>query len=206
VSSATIIPLADAALDEVVRVHLDAFRGYMNASLGPAYVRAFLDWFAGRPEAIALACLDERGAAVGYVVGAPLGYTSALSKAVLVPAARGLAMHPRLLLEMRVRRSIAWRLLGLVGRAPTSPAPTLPAPTLSLVGIGVASHVRGQGYGKALLTSFEQEARRHRAAAVRLSVYPDNAGARASYARAGWVPFEGPVSRGFAMYYSKVLS
>ena len=43
-------------------------------------------------------------------------------------------------------------------------------------------------------------------AALRLSVYPDNADARRSYERAGWTAFDGTVAPAAAMYYSKELA
>jgi ribosomal protein S18 acetylase RimI-like enzyme len=73
------------------------------------------------------------------------------------------------------------------------------------VGIGVRADARGAGHGRALLERFEAEARARRMAALELSVYPENETARRSYARSGWLPSEGHVPAGTAMYYSKEL-
>ena len=190
----------------IAKVHCEAFAGYMNTRLGSGYVRRFLAWFASRPDAIALAALDERGEAFGYVVGAPLGYGKAMTRDLLIPAAVGVIRKPSLLVDRRILRTALGRVLDLAGRPPTiAPPPLLPSPTWSLVGIGVASRARGMGLGQRLTRAFEDEARRLGARAVRLSVYKENTTARHTYEKCGWVPFDGPVPPGFAMYYSKQL-
>jgi ribosomal protein S18 acetylase RimI-like enzyme len=205
--SPKVVPLSAAQLDETTRIHAQAFAGYMNTRLGPGYVHAFLGWFARHENAIALVSCDDTGRPLGYVVGAPLGYTSSMTRELLFAALRGALLRPWLALDARIRRTALDRLLGLVGRGtPPAPSPTLPEPVLSLVGIGVGEAARGQGHGQALLAEFEREARRRQARALRLSVYPDNASARRAYERAGWQPFGGERWPGYAMYYSKVLA
>lgn len=207
--SVRVVPMTRDLAPALVDVHREAFAGYMNARLGRGYVRRFLEWFATAKDAIALVALDDRddrSTPIGYVVGAPLGYGRAMTRALLVPAALGVATHPALALDRRIVKTALGRVAELFGRPmPSAPPPALPSPTWSLVGIGVASSARGLGAGSALTRGFEEEALRRGARALRLSVYAENAVARRTYERAGWVPFDGAVPAGFAMYYSKVL-
>ncbi|MCK6546318.1 GNAT family N-acetyltransferase [Myxococcota bacterium] len=204
--SVRVVPMTRALAPALVDVHREAFAGYMNARLGRGYVRHFLEWFATATDAIALVALDDHATPVGYVVGAPLGYGRAMTRELFVPAALGVATHPALVFDRRIVKTALGRVAELFGRPmPSAPPPALPAPTWSLVGIGVASKARGLGAGSALTKAFEDEARARGARSLRLSVYAENAAARRTYERAGWVPFDGPVPPGFAMYYSKVL-
>ena len=203
-----VVPLGRAMIEAAADVHMGAFAGYMNARLGRAYVRAFLSWFAGGAQgAVALASLDASDRLLGYVVGAPLGYARAMTRALLVPALRGVVQRPALLFDARIRAAAGARLAGLAGRRePARPMPELPAPVMSLVGIGVAAQGRGRGHGRALVQGFELAARARRMPSLRLSVYPENLDARRLYERCGWTAFAGAVPAGAAMYYSKVLS
>lgn len=190
----------------VIAVHREAFRGYMNTRLGDRYLRHFFEYFIAEPAAIALVSEGADGRIGGYVVGAPLGYSRALDRRILLPALTGLLTSPGLLLDARVRSTAFGRLRGLLRRPPPAPpAPVLPAPCMSLVGIGVSEAVRSRGHGRALLQAFEPRARSLGAKSMRLSVYEENRKARDAYERAGWQPFEGPVLPGYAMYYSQVL-
>lgn len=192
----------------VARLQQVAFAGYLNARLGERYQEAFIRWFFGDREAIALVALGDDERLLGYVVGAPLGYGAALNRAVLWPALIGIVTRPWLFLDRRFRRAVRGRLSILLGGNP-APAgaalqPEIPSPTISLVGIGVQPESRGQGVGLALMTAFEEQATARAARSLRLSVYPDNDAARRLYEKAGWRPTAEPDSNQ-AMYYYKLL-
>jgi ribosomal protein S18 acetylase RimI-like enzyme len=184
-----ILELTRAVVPLVVDIHLEAFDGYMNASLGRGYARAFLSWFCEAQDGISLiARLD--GEIVGYVVGAPVGYNARLTRDLAWVVIRALGWRPWLALRKDIRRALGGRLrmLKSVGGPAldgNSMGETV-GRTVSLVGIGVADAARGHGAGGALLRAFESEARTRNMEAMRLTVYRDNSVACRVYERAGW--------------------
>lgn len=125
----------------------------------------------------------------------------------LVPAAVGAVLtRPWILFTPRIRRTAWQRILSIFGKKEAAkPTPLLPMPTLSLVSIGVDPQARGRNVGEQLMKAWEQSARQNGCVSLRLSVYPQNAGARRFYERNGWVPFQESVPEGHAMYYSKIF-
>jgi len=178
--TARIVDLTPELLDDAAGVHLEAFRGYMNARLGRGYAKAFLRWFSRAPHGVALAAL-ENGKLAGYVVGAPAGYDRGMSRALIWVVARAFALRPWLLFERRFLQRIALR------ARPAPPRAADAAKIMSLVGIGVAEAGRGSGIGRLLMEEFERRARALGMTAMRLSVYTDNDRARRLYERAGWI-------------------
>lgn len=190
-------------VSEVVQLHRLTFVGYMNTRLGTAYLHSFFRWFCEAEDAIALVAHSDSGP-VGYVVGAPLGYTTRLNRAVLPAAMLGMALRPHLLFDPKIRFAIAERWRAFRGTATPDNAPDIPSTTYSLVGIAVHPEAQGQRIGLKLMDAFQQEAAAKGARSLRLSVYSDNLAARKLYKRAGWTchPRGGP----WADYYFKVLS
>lgn len=197
-----VVPLQPGLVRGVAELHRLAFAGYLNTRLGRPYLRAFFRWFAEAEGAVAL-CALRAGQPVGYVVGAPLGYTRALNRRVLGPALLGMVLHPGLAADPHFRQTVAGRWQALRGQAPPDDAPDLPEPTFSLVGIAVHPAARGQRLGQRLVDDFEAQARGGGARALRLSVYPENEAARRLYTRAGW--HHHPRSGARADYFYKVL-
>jgi ribosomal protein S18 acetylase RimI-like enzyme len=197
--------ISDGNLSDVADVHLEAFAGYMNASIGRGYVVRFLRWFARRPGAIALAALVD-GSVVGYVVGAPIGYERSLSRDLFWTVARATAVRPWLFLRSAFRRRLLLRAKRLVTTTPAAQdhVPDLPEPVMSLVGIGVSAAGRGAGVGRALMQEFEDRCRVERMKAMRLSVYATNQRARSLYERAGWTLFV-PEGQADAVYYYRLV-
>jgi ribosomal protein S18 acetylase RimI-like enzyme len=200
----TIVSMSAEMLPRVCALHVTAFRGQMSTGLGSSYVRAFMDWFVRSADAIALVAVDEGGAILGYVIGAPAGYNTRMNRALLATGARSLAARPWLLFDRRVRSAVKARLDMIAGRDDRV-APDLPRPTMSLVGIAVLPAASGRGVGGALMRSFEREALTARMASLQLSVYPENAAARRLYEKCGWRPLGSHSSTG-AMYYGRVIS
>lgn len=209
-----VVPLTEERVAEVVPIHLDAFGTALNGRLGAPYARGLLRWFVRQPEAIALVALGDDGRVLGYVAGTRTGYGPAMTRDLLPAALAGLVRRPWALLDRRFAATAVRRVAALVGLGPRNPSreeavePDLPEPVWSLVAIGVASDARGTGAGSALVDRFEDEARSRGAAAVRLSVYADNAPARRLYERRGWsvagpAPAPPPAE---ALYYAKVLA
>lgn len=206
-----IVPITAKAIPAVVKIHRDAFQGYMNTRLGDGYIKAFIEWFQQAEQNISLLALDEsedRAMPAGYVVGAPWGWDAKLNRDLFWFAAVRAGVRPWLLFNEQFRRTIAVR-LGMIkdgGLSNAPPHPVLPEPTMSLVGIGVATSARGKGCGILLLEAFEQRARELRMRSMNLSVYPDNAAARKLYEKMGWQPFVVPARKRESMFYSKTLT
>lgn len=201
----SIEPISERILSELVDVHFEAFKGYMNASIGRDYVRRFLSWFAHREGGIALAAVAD-GRVVGYVVGAPVGYDRVINHDMFWVVARSIALRPRLLFQKRFLRRLLQRARQLLSQdgMPRAAVPDLPEPVMSLVGIAVSESGRGKGVGRALMNEFESRCRHARAKAMRLSVYATNAAARTLYEHAGWTLFV-PDGSAEAVYYHRVL-
>jgi ribosomal protein S18 acetylase RimI-like enzyme len=209
-------------LDELLSVHMEAFRGTMGVSLGPGYVRTFLRRFVTDPSAFALvARRDSR--LVGYALGAPIELGSSTTTfAVARSAVVALLRRPSLLVQPTLRSEVRRRIVRVVARVRRglpggadrrAPGPTdkdaglqvlVPEPARSLVGIGVADQAQGTGVGRALLEAFELEARKRGDRSVRLSVYQDNDAARRLYERSGWSPTPHPENLA-VLYYVKHL-
>ncbi|HAM72235.1 MAG TPA: hypothetical protein DCM86_11385 [Verrucomicrobiales bacterium] len=206
VGTVKVARLTEGALDAVVEIHMAAFPEYMNAQLGRGYLRSFLRGFLLRPEGVAIVAMSESGQALGYVAGAPVELLPEMNRALVPAASLAVCLRPWLLGTARIRRTAWNRVASIFGRrSEPKAAPLLPMPTLSLVSIGVDPQARGRSVGEQLMKGFEQEARARGCASLRLSVYPENAGARRFYERHGWVPFQGTVPPGDAMYYSKIF-
>lgn len=198
-----VVRLTPQFIDAAVKVHLDAFRGYANAKLGARYTRHFLLWFSRRDDTIALVAVED-GEVLGYVVGAPAGYGSAMNRELFRVVAFESLLRPWLIADRRFMRAVRAKLKGIFGRTPVvQQAPALEGPVLSLVGIGTSSAHRGRGAGMLLMNEFERVARQKGFRTLRLTVYPDNTAARRVYERSGWSA-EPPVP-GAAVIYTKRL-
>lgn len=198
-------PLTENHIPTVVDIHSKAFVGYMSTNLGRTYLTNFYHWFSTRTDAISIVA-ERDFQAVGFLVGAPLGYETIMSRNLFWVAATCILSRPWLLVGRNVRTAIVDRGMIIFGKNPRRKGyPRLPEPTMSLVGIGVASQSQGLGVGKTLMQSFEKKALDLGMKSMRLSVYPENQIARRLYERGGWQAFSENVPSGDAMYYSKVL-
>jgi len=199
-----IVPMTTEMVRKAARVHLDALAGSRTACMGPAYVRALIDWFR-RAEygGIALIAIDRPNDVVGYVIGAPLGYPGVLSRDLVWIAAGAVILRPWLFFKPQFRNGLVGRLRLLLGR-PRLPGagPELPAPTMSLVAIGVSPAARGKKIGLRLVQAFERRSREMQMRSLRLSTSFDNTVARRLYERCGWRPFS--ASDGM-LYYFRIL-
>lgn len=199
-----IVAMTAEMVRKAARVHRDALAGSRTASMGEAYIGAFIDWFRQTEHGgIALVALDIHGDVVGYVIGAPLGYPSALSRHLVWVAAGAVLVRPWLFFRQQFRNGVLDRLRLLLGRSlPHSVEPELPAPTMSLVAIGISPAARGKKIGLRLVQAFETRARELQMRSLRLSTRSDNAAARQLYERCGWRPFSASDER---TYYFRIL-
>lgn len=201
----SVVPLTLNMVSEVAQIHLDAFKGSMSARLGGSYIEAFLKWLQRIDGAIALVASDEHGKAVGYVIGAPLGYDKFFNKKLFWVATCAIIARPWLLGSRHFRAVAITRIRSLLGRSPPLDLPKLPEPAMSLVGIAVAPSAQGKKVGLQLVRAFEAKARERGFRSLRLSVYPDNKSARRLYEKCNWQPSCPQVTATEAMYYLRLL-
>jgi hypothetical protein len=96
--------------------------------MGAAYARRFIDWFCQTEHrAIALVAVDKYGDVVGYVIGAPLGYPTALSRAMAPLAAAALVARPWLFFGAN-SGTVSWTAYGSFSAVRCRAAPSLDSP------------------------------------------------------------------------------
>ncbi|SRR6266498_3942137 len=201
-----VVPMNEDAVPAVVKLHFDAFAGYMNTRIGHAYVRAFIKWFRHAENAISLVAIDSNGKVVGYVVGAPLGYNRSINRDLFWTAVVGIIIRPWLLLSDHFRRRLVGRLRLLLGYSAADNAPPLlPQPTMSLVAIAVSPSAFGRKIGLRLMRAFERRSRDLQMRSLQLSVYMENSAAIRLYKKCGWQPFYVSGKKTTAMHYFRVL-
>lgn len=201
-----VVPMTVDMVHQVADLHTNTFAGYKHVCLGKAYVRAFLEWFLKADRAIALVAKDHTGLILGYVVGAPLGYTRSMNRDLFWVAGAGVIIRPWLFLSSPLRSTMVARLRLMLGYAPVPHAePDIPEPRMSLVSLAVSPSMRGRHVGRHLVEAFEGRVRQLRMRSIRLSVYPSNTGGRCFYERCGWLSFSGPLRATGEMYYFRVL-
>ena len=201
-----IVDIKDEHIEQVADAHLQAFPGYLNSQIGKGYIVKFIQWFSSSDQATAICAVNINTNRVqGYLVGAPLGYTSLLTRHIFWSAFWGAVFHPWVFFKPQYFRVLMARLGLFQSQTGQSLSPKLPFPTMSLVGIGVIPSARGQNIGQALGQMFEERAIAQGVKSLRLSVYPDNAIACNLYKKMGWKPYSESKTSSGAIYYYKVL-
>lgn len=170
----------------VTGLHAEAVPDGFLARLGPRVLREYDRSFLLVPGAVALVA-ERVGRPVGFVLGSTAaGHNRAALRCCwrrLVPAALlALLVRP---LELAALRSRAVRYLRGARATVAGAAPAAPGrPPAVLLHVAVLPDERGSGAGRALVTAFEQRARRAgRDRAVLVTFDPAN---RGFYARLGW--------------------
>jgi GNAT superfamily N-acetyltransferase len=207
VSDVKIISLKDEEMVcKVARLHLNAFAGYLNCSLGRNYIRAFIRWFIVRKDAIVIAAVDHDQEVVGYAIGAPLGYDRILNRELFWVVVAAAVLRPWLFLRPSFCQALRGRLLTLLRRQDASiPNCELPEPRMSLVAIGVGRSWRRRGIGLLLMQAFTAKARELKMRSLALSVLKEQRFARQFYEKLGWQPCACATEIGVAMIYCLTL-
>jgi teichuronic acid biosynthesis glycosyltransferase TuaC len=184
----TIVTITEGEmLGAVVKLHFEAFAGYLNICLGTRYITTFINWFIHAEQAIAIAAVDSHQEVIGYAIGAPLDYHRALNRELFWIVVIQVLMRPSLLFEVRFWNKVRARLRSLLGRPQAQHAGLgLPEPTMSLVAIAVAPSARRKGVGLRLMQAFDARAAELGMRSLLLSVYSNSAGARHFYEMCGW--------------------
>lgn len=180
-------PMTFYDIDEVVQIHLRAFKGYMNASLGKNYVCKFLNWFITSKISTAFVVTDENKV-IGYVVGATIGYDAELNRELLKTGIYSIITHPKIFFHRHFIETIKVRLKMMINekklliKVNNEPS----GKGISLVGIAVDPLFSRKGCGTLLMQSFENSAKNLGYKYMRLSVYDVNEKARILYSKNGW--------------------
>lgn len=135
-------------LEQVVAVHIDAFRGFFLTQLGPRFLREYYRCIADYPEGILLTEADVDGC-VGFVSGfidPPRFYAALRRRRVRlgVAAALGLLARPQNVPGLMAN----FRRAGRVARLASAPH------TAELSSLAVASSAAGRGVGSTLVRRF----------------------------------------------------
>ncbi len=209
VASLQISQMTKEMVDIVSHVHIQAFKGSMNTRLGSSYLRKFFEWFVQFEAGIVLVAMlktHDHEEIVGYIVGAPIDYGKAMNRDLFWVACWNTLIRPWLFLSDQFRETIKSRLVALFKQSSDQSFKVdLPLPVMSVVGVAVLPNCQGQSIGQELLSAFEAQARHLHIRSLRLSVYPDNLGARRVYEKCCWVPAPDSISPGGAMFYYKIL-
>lgn len=188
--------VVEGDIDEIARLHVEAFPDSVLGRLGEEAVRRNYLWqLSGPHDLTALVALHDDVVA-GFLFGGVFrGSTIGFVKRERWFLARRVITHPQILL-----RSVGWNRLALgarllVRRAPTprseNPA-AVPPRSFGVLAIAVDPAAQGTGVGAALMT----EARRRAEAAgferMHLSVHPENRRALDFYRAGGWTELADP--------------
>ena len=145
--------LSSGDIDQLLKVHQEAFSGSMGVSLGPKYLTDFLTWFIRQEDSITLA-YEEDGNIVGYVFGTPQGYNSKLNRELFMTIMVSVISHPHIILRKGFFNQIPERLQALFSRkfGKTQPVENKDSGSLAyrLVGIGIGSRFQRQGHREAI--------------------------------------------------------
>lgn len=204
IESTSIVTITAELVPGTAIVHRQVLPESRTALMGHAYVTSFVHWIC-QPEhgGIALAVITSDGQIVGYAIGAPLGYASALSRHLFWISMTSAVLRPWLIFRPQFRRGYRDRLrLVATGSVPERAKLNLPPPTMTLIAFGVLPALRRKQMGRSLLGAFEKRARDMGMRSLRLSMRPDNAAARSLYESCGWYVLAESAEQ---VYYAKML-
>ena len=143
----SIRPMRADDADQVVAVHMEAFRGFFLTQLGPGFLCQFYAYVASSTEGVGHVAVDDSGQIVGFVCGSirPSGLYGRFVRR------RWQQVLPAIIGPVLRRPAMALRLGWRVARPPQ--ASEQPG-TATLFSIGVHSHHQCQGVGTALVQRF----------------------------------------------------
>jgi len=202
-----VVPITDGSmLIDVVELHMEAFKGYPNTLLGRGYIRELVRWFITHECTVSLAAVDGNHQIVGYVLGAPAGYSDQLNRDLLLVVAIRMLLRPWLFLNLRFWTILTARLKRRFGlQQNTFKAFKQLEPSMSLVAIGVRSSQRRSKIGQRLMQAFEARAQMLQVRSLKLYAYSNRTEARRFYERCGWQACEGSADEGGVTPYFKIL-
>lgn len=126
-------------IEELVRIHRDAFKEHYNSRLGNIYAKAFLRWFGENPDSVFVQASDEETKRVyGYICGAKFGYGNKMNRDLLPAILMSFITRPWIVFDKRFFKMMMPKLKVIVSKSITSEEnPDLPKPIFSAVGWAV---------------------------------------------------------------------
>lgn len=179
-----------ADIDSLVKLHRSVFAGTIGVRLGKLYSRAFITWFVKSPNTTVLVARQNHSI-VGYVFGAPTGYTTDINRELFYTIIFAILSHPWVLFDKRLLLQIPERFNSLRKTFSQSTLHVISEPVsriYRLTGIGVSEKFRKMGVGKKLITAYEHQIWELGFEEIQLSVYSANKDAIFLYNNAGWLP------------------
>jgi len=174
-------PIRRDHINDVVRVHMEAFPTFFLTFLGPGFLKQFYRSFTEDPKGVGFVAKDpDSGSLLGVVVGPenPTGYFKRLLKrrwyAFCLASITAVLRKPSVV--KRLFRAVFYR-----GATPEGPPRSL------LSSIALSPTAQGKGIGKALLAAWlEEVAQRGSTGAYLTTDAQDNEATNAFYCRTGW--------------------
>jgi ribosomal protein S18 acetylase RimI-like enzyme len=178
-------------LEDIARLHVDAFPDSVLGRLGVEAVRRNYDWqLTGPHDPVALLATDG-DEVVGFLVGGRFrGSTIGFVKKEKWFLAGRVLRHPGVLLDAVGWSRISLALRLLARRAPLTQIEdpgAVPNRSFGVLAIGVSPTARGSGVGRVLMGEAAERARLEGYSGMHLTVHADNAGALSFYRGLGWV-------------------
>jgi ribosomal protein S18 acetylase RimI-like enzyme len=165
-------------LEDVVRLHQLAFRGFFLDSMGPQFLAEYYKTVLAYENSIAIAAVSDQGVIVGFAVGFldPASFYKFLRK-------RRLALSPLLVLSILKRPSLlaaVWKNVKRVNNGPVSSFNTVELSS-------IASAKSAEGIGSVLLKEFQTIARHKGGTDIELTTDEhDNDAVKSFYGKHGF--------------------
>lgn len=176
-------------------LHLKTFNNSLGASIGLRYSKAFFRWFIFNKATITLVCCNSKQI-IGYVIGAPEGYSKHLIKSTLLKIIFGIITHPKSLFHPNFFYLLKSRITTLfdiksdiLNSDEFTNSNNTKNTTFVLVGIGVDPKFRGQQIGFQILKEYENLVWQLNYTKIRLTVYKSNEAAISLYNKSNWSLF-----------------
>ena len=176
-------------------LHQKTLSDSLGASIGFQYSKAFFKWFVINKTTITLVCCNSKQI-IGYVIGAPEGYSKNLTKSILPEIIFGLISHPKSLfhpnffslLQSRIKNLFEIK-SNILNSNKTPNSSDKKNTTFVLVGIGVDPKFRGNQIGFQILQEYEKLVWKLNYTRIRLTVYKSNEAAISLYKKSNWSLF-----------------
>ncbi|WP_312592610.1 GNAT family N-acetyltransferase [Stutzerimonas nitrititolerans] len=170
IQKTSICKAAREDLPDIVKVHQQAFPGFLMTLLGPAFLYAYYQTVLDYPDSIFLVVRDEKDVIQGFVAGVAYseGFYRLLStrkKRMMLSAAIHLIIRPQLWLRVLENMKLV---------SQRSSSEDCNSSDVELTSIGVKPDCGRRGYGKILVRSFLEESQATPATYVHLATDAHN--------------------------------
>lgn len=92
----------DLSIDELVKIHREAFSEHYNSKLGDIYTKAFLRWFGKNQNTVFVQASEgQNGKTLGYICGALEGYGNKMNKDLFPYMVASFVIRPWIVADKR---------------------------------------------------------------------------------------------------------